>query len=143
MQILRAIALGLAAIVTIASGGCRPGAGPAAPGAPVTVRLAYFPNVTHAAALVGTANGAFAKALGPGVTLDERTFNAGPAEIEALFADEVDIGYVGPGPAVNGFLKSHGKALRIIGGASSGGAGLIVRGDSGIADVKGLGGKRV
>lgn len=110
---------------------------------PVTLRLAYFPNVTHGVALVGLGRSFFAGALGTGVKLEEQTFNAGPAEIEALFADQVDIGYVGPGPAVNGYLKSKGKALQIVAGAASGGASLVVRADSGIADIKGLGGKKV
>src|SRR5687767_11925155 len=87
-----------------------------------TVRLAFFPNVTHAVALVGTARGAFAGSVGSGVKIEEQVFNAGPAEIEALFGDQIDIGYIGPGPALNGYLKSRGKALRIIAGASSGGA---------------------
>src|SRR5258706_15305364 len=88
-----------------------------APQSKRAIRLAYFPNVTHAVALVGSANGAFARAVGPNVQIQEQTFNAGPAEIEALFAGQVDVGYVGPGPALNGFLKSRGKALRIIAGA--------------------------
>src|SRR5947207_1587196 len=88
----------------------------------VEVRLAFFPNVTHAVALVGTGRGTFTQALGAGVKLEEQTFNAGPAEIEALFGDQVDIGYIGPGPAINGFLKSKGKALQIVAGAASGGA---------------------
>ena len=107
-----------------------------------TLRLAFFPNVTHAVALVGTARGTFANALGPGIKLEQQVFNAGPAEIEALFGDQIDIGYIGPGPALNGFLKSKGKALRIIAGASSGGASLVVRADSGITTIAGLAGKR-
>jgi len=107
------------------------------------VRLAFFPNVTHAVALVGTGSGAFTKALGPDVVLEERVFTAGPAEIEALFAGEVDIGYIGPGPALNGYLKSRGKALRIIAGASSGGAGLVVHKDARIARIEDLAGKKV
>jgi NitT/TauT family transport system substrate-binding protein len=110
---------------------------------PVTVHLAYFPNVTHGVALVGAGRGIFSGAFGSDAKVEEQTFNAGPAEIEALFADQVDIGYVGPGPAINGFLKSNGKALQIIAGAASGGAALVVRSDSGIADIKGLAGKRV
>lgn len=129
--------------------GCGPrsnngsGGGGAAGSGPTTIRLAFFPNVTHAVALVGTGNGAFAKAVGPEAKLEERSFTAGPAEIEALFANEVDIGYLGPGPALNGFLKSRGAALRIIAGASSGGAGLVVRRDAGIAKIADLAGKRV
>ncbi len=119
------------------------GKGNVAAATPITVHLAYFPNVTHAAALVGTGSGDFAKALGSNVKIDEQSFAAGPAEIEALFANNVDIGYIGPGPAVNGYLKSRGTLLRIIAGASSGGAALVVRKDAGVTDVKSLGGKRV
>ena len=108
-----------------------------------TVHLAFFPNVTHAVALVGTGRGTFAQALGPTVKLEEQVFSAGPSEIEAVFGNQVDIGYIGPGPAVNGYLRSHGEALKVIAGASSGGTALVVRNDSGIADVKGLAGKRV
>jgi len=110
---------------------------------PLTIHLAYFPNVTHAVALVGTAKSMFAGAVGSNVTIDEQSFTAGPSEIEALFANAVDIGYIGPGPAINGYLKSKGKALRVIAGASSGGAGLVVRNGAGITDIKSLAGKRV
>ncbi len=110
--------------------------------APATVRLAYFPNLTHAVALVGTANGLFQKALGPNITLDVKTFNAGPALIEALFAGEIDIGYVGPNPAINGYVKSKGAALRIIAGASSGGALFIVRPEAKIKTLADLAGKK-
>src|SRR5688500_7655875 len=79
-----------------------------------TVRLAYFPNVTHGVALVGVGRGTFAKALGDDTKLETQVFTAGPAEIEALFAGAVDIGYIGPGPAINGYLKSKGQALKII-----------------------------
>lgn len=119
------------------------GVGKTASAGPVQVRLAFFPNVTHAAALVGTGDGTFKKALGQEATLEERTFTAGPAEIEALFAGEVDLGYIGPGPAVNGYLKSKGEALKIIAGASSGGAALVRRGDVDIKSVADLAGKRV
>ena len=93
---------------------------------PVTVRLAYFPNLTHAAALVGVERGTFQQALGNN-KLKSVIFNAGPAEITALFADQVDIGYIGPNPAITGYVQSHGQALRIIAGAASGGAFFIVR----------------
>src|SRR5438270_6045640 len=77
---------------------------------PLTVRLGYFPNLTHAVALVGVARGTFKSALGSNVKLETKIFNAGPSEIEALFANEIDIGYVGPSPAINGYVKSHGQA---------------------------------
>ena len=110
---------------------------------PVTLRLAYFPNVTHAPALVGVKDGTFTKELGGNVTLSAKTFNAGPAVIEALFAGEIDIAYIGPNPAVNGFIKSNGEALRIIAGATSGGAALVVRPGSGIEQPKDFAGKKV
>ncbi len=135
------------ALAFVAAAGCGPkeGSEPAngSDSGITTVHLAFFPNVTHAAALVGTGRGTFAQALGTGVKVEEQVFNAGPSEIEAIFGSQVDIGYIGPGPAVNGFLKSHGSALKVIAGASSGGASLVVRSDSGITDIKGLAGKRV
>lgn len=108
----------------------------------VTVRLGYFPNLTHTVALVGVARGTFKAALGPNVSLETKTFNAGPALIEALFANQIDIGYVGPNPAINGYVKSQGAALRIIAGASSGGALFIVRPGANIKSVKDLAGKK-
>jgi NitT/TauT family transport system substrate-binding protein len=92
---------------------------------PITVHLAYFPNLTHAVALVGVARGTFQHAIGSN-HLDTKTFNAGPDLINALLAGSIDIGYVGPNPAINGYVTSHG-GLRIISGAASGGAMLIVR----------------
>ena len=112
-------------------------------GAGERVRIAYFPNVTHAAAMVGLEQGFFAAALGPEVAIDAKVFKAGPAEIEALFAGEIDLGYVGPGPAITGFVRSKGRALRVIAGSAMGGASLIVRPDAGIESVKDLSGKRL
>src|SRR5205823_13022739 len=80
----------------------------------VDLRLGYFPNLTHATALVGVANGIFAKDLGPNVTLQTKTFNAGPAAVEALFANSLDITYVGLNPALNAFQLSNGQAVRLI-----------------------------
>ncbi|HZO71356.1 MAG TPA: ABC transporter substrate-binding protein [Ktedonobacteraceae bacterium] len=111
-------------------------------GSSLTVHLGYFPNLTHAVALVGVARGTFQQALGPNVTLDTKTFNAGPALIEALFAGDIDIGYVGPNPAINGYVKSKGQALRIIAGASSGGALFIVRPGAHIETPQDLNGKK-
>lgn len=124
-------------------GGTKAADGGAGKGAVTTIRLAFFPNVTHAAALYGTGSGDFAKAFGDAAKIEERVFTAGPAEIEALFAGEVDLGYIGPGPAVNGYLKSRGEALKIVAGAASGGASLVSRSDLKIAGVKDLAGKRV
>jgi len=110
---------------------------------PITVNLGYFPNLTHAVALVGVERSTFQNALGPNVKLATKIFNAGPALIEALFAGDIDIGYVGPSPAINGYVKSHGEALRIIAGAASGGALLIVRPGANIQTAKDLANKKI
>lgn len=110
---------------------------------PIAVNLAYYPNLTHAVALVGVERGTFQNALGPNVKLQSKIFNAGPAEIEALFAGAVDIGYIGSGPAINGYVKSHGQALRILAGASSGGALFIVRPGANIQTAKDLANKKI
>ncbi|HEV7237182.1 MAG TPA: ABC transporter substrate-binding protein [Ktedonobacteraceae bacterium] len=109
----------------------------------VTVHLGYFPNITHAVALVGVERGTFKNALGPNVNLQTTTFSAGPALIEALFANQIDIGYVGPNPAINGYVKSHGAALRIIAGASSGGALFVVRPGANIKTAADLANKKL
>jgi len=108
-----------------------------------TIRVGAFPNITHAQAMVGKANGWFDKAMGPGVKVQWTSFNAGPAAIEALFAGAIDMTYVGPNPAINGYVRSGGEALRVVAGAASGGASLIVRNDSGIQKPEDFHGKRV
>ncbi|GGJ78852.1 lipoprotein [Pilimelia anulata] len=90
------------------------------------LRLGYFPNITHAPALVGVNRGLFQQALG-GTKLEPKTFNAGPAAIEALFSGALDATYIGPNPTINGWAQSKGSALRIIAGSTSGGAGLVVK----------------
>jgi len=110
---------------------------------PVVVRVGYFPNLTHAQALVGRAGGQFEKAVGPGVQIEWKAFNAGPAAIEAIFADAIDLTYVGPNPAVTGYVRSQGAAVRVIAGAASGGASLVVRQGAGIEKASDFHGKRV
>ena len=95
------------------------------------LRLGHFPNVTHAQALWGRATGRFEKTVG--VPIRWTQFNAGPSAVEALFADAIDASYVGPNPAINGFIKSQGRSFVIVAGAASGGAALVVRADAGIA----------
>ncbi|MBU0547947.1 MAG: ABC transporter substrate-binding protein [Candidatus Omnitrophica bacterium] len=109
----------------------------------VGMRVGYFPNITHSQAIVGMANGSFQKELGRDVKIDVKIFNAGPYVIEAMFAGKLDLAYIGPNPAINGYIKSNGEALRIVAGASSGGAALVVRKDSGIKEVKDLHKKRI
>ena len=110
---------------------------------PTVLRVGYFPNVTHAQALVGRANGQFEKALGSGVQVEWKAFNAGPAAIEALFANAIDLAYVGPNPTVAGYARSQGEAVRVIAGAASGGASLVVRKDAGIKSASDFHGKKV
>jgi len=108
-----------------------------------TIRVGAFPNITHSQAMVGKANGFFERALGPGVKIEWKTFNAGPGAIEALFAGAIDMTYIGPNPAIQGYVRSNGEALRIIAGATSGGASLVVRRDSGIEKPEDFHGRRV
>jgi NitT/TauT family transport system substrate-binding protein len=108
-----------------------------------TIRVGAFPNITHAQAMVGKANGWFDKAIGPNVKIQWTSFNAGPSAIEALFAGAIDMTYVGPNPAINGYVRSNGEALRVVAGAASGGASLIVRNDAGIQGPQDFHGKRV
>ena len=96
---------------------------------PVTLRLGYFGNVTHAPALVGLEGGGFEAALAENVTLETSVFNAGPAAVEAIFSGALDASFIGPNPAINAFAQSDGDAIRIVAGTASGGAFLVVRPD--------------
>jgi NitT/TauT family transport system substrate-binding protein len=94
-----------------------------------TLNFGFFPNVTHAPALVAIGEGLLQGALGDGVELDTFTFNAGTDAIEALFAGSIDITLIGPNPAINGFAQSNGEALRVVSGSTSGGAYFVVTPD--------------
>jgi NitT/TauT family transport system substrate-binding protein len=106
-----------------------------------SVRIGYFGNLTHGTALVGNKKGLFQKELG-GTEAKYAVFNAGPSEIEALNSGSLDIGFIGPSPAVNGYTKSGGKNLRIIGGSASGGVKLVVDPDK-VKSLKDVEGKRI
>src|SRR5260370_24740449 len=110
---------------------------------PAVLRVGDFPNVTHAQALVGRANGQFEKTLGPGVRVEWKAFNAGPSAIEALFANAIDLTYVGPNPTVTGYVRSQGEAVRVIAGAASGGASLVVGEGSGIKSASDFHGQKL
>jgi len=107
-----------------------------------TLRIGYFPNINHAQAVIGFGNGDFQKALGSNIKVQTFIFNAGPSAIEALLAKRIDVTYVGSNPPVNGYVVSDGKALRIIAGATSGGASFVVRNDAGINSPKDFAGKK-
>lgn len=104
------------------------------------LRIGYFPNVNHAQAVIGLGRGDFQKALSD-VEVRTQVFNAGPSAIEALFANQVDATYIGPNPAINGYVRSEGD-LRIVAGAASGGAIFVVRNDVGIESAEDFAGKR-
>ena len=117
------------------------------------LRLGYFPNLNHAQVIIGLANGHFQKALsenstgsgeegGEDISIEEYVFSAGPSAIEALYAGQIDVAYVGPNPAINGYLASNGEGIRIISGSASGGAVFVVRNDTGIQSTSDLGGKK-
>lgn len=110
--------------------------------APTSLRLGFFPNLTHGPALVGLQHGELQKALAP-LTVDAKPFNAGPPAMEALFAGALDACYVGPAPAINGYLRSHGEALVIVAGVAINGAGLVVRKEAGIHGPADLHGKKL
>jgi NitT/TauT family transport system substrate-binding protein len=109
----------------------------------VVIRAGHFPNITHSQALIGKAQGTFERALAPEAKIDWKVFNAGPSAIEALFAGEIDLTYIGPNPAISGYVRSNGEALRIVAGATSGGAALIVRADAGITKAEDFRGKKI
>ena len=150
MKTLRLAALLAAALLSTAGCATSGSVNVAAFAAPVSstsggtpaaeLRLGYFPNITHATAVYGDATGVFQDALG-GTRLTTSQFTAGPAAVEALFAGSLDAAYLGPNPTVNAFAKSSGKAVRIVAGATSGGASLVVR--PGIDDVEDLAGARI
>lgn len=107
-----------------------------------TVNMGYFNNITHAQALLMKAEGKLESSFGEDITVKWNAFNAGPAEVEALFSGAIDIGYIGPVPAINANVKSNGDVV-ILSSATKGGAVLVGRKGSGIKDVKDLSGKVV
>lgn len=142
----RALAVVVAAIAALAlAAGCSraqeaPSSAPVADQGPAQqLRLGYFPNITHAGALIGVQNGLFAQNLGQ-TKLATQTFNAGPEETAALLGNSIDIGFIGSGPAINAY-KQNPDGVRVISGATSGGAQLVVR--PGITGPQQLLGKKI
>ncbi|RMW35074.1 MAG: ABC transporter substrate-binding protein [Nitrosopumilus sp.] len=107
------------------------------------IRIAYFPNIGHAIPIVGMEKGFFAEHLGEDVKIETKVFDSGPQAIESLFANSVDLAYVGPGPAINGFLNSNNQNVKILAGAASGGASFIVHPDSQINSAADFAGKKI
>jgi NitT/TauT family transport system substrate-binding protein len=141
-RVARRLVATLAAVaLTTFAAACGTGTGGAGGDGPSEVRLGFFPNITHATALVGVEKGLYAKHLGGGTTLKTSTFNAGPAAIEAIFSGAIDATYIGPNPAINAWAKSKGQAIKIVAGAASGGVFLVVK--PGIDSADDLKGKKI
>ena len=115
---------------------------------PVVIRVGHFPNITHAQGVIAqglsrTGQGWFEKRLGPDVKIEWYVYNAGPSAMEAIFARSIDLTYVGPNPALNAHLKSQGEEIRIVAGACSGGAALVIQADGRIKTDADFRGKKI
>ncbi len=110
---------------------------------PVVLRVGHFPNVTHAQGVIAHRNGWFEQRLGPDVKIQWFVYNAGPSAMEAIFANSIDLTYVGPSPALNAYSKSRGDEVRILAGAANGGAALVVQPDGRIKVPADFRGKKV
>jgi sulfonate transport system substrate-binding protein len=142
------LACGALLVVGCSSGGSSSSASSAASGgsatsaaasAPVTVRLGYLANITHAPALIAVKNGYFGKELGSAGTVKTTVFTSGTQETTAILAGQLDAAYVGPNPAINAWQKSSGAAIKIISGVATGGASIVVKPSvTSAAQLKGL-----
>lgn len=105
-----------------------------------TIRVAFFPNIGHIAAIVGIEHGFHEY---DSTKIETKLFDSGPQVIESIFAKSIDLAYVGPSPVINGFLKSSGNDVVILAGAASGGASFIVHPNSDINSPSDFAGKRI
>ena len=107
------------------------------------IRVAFFPSIVHAVPIVGMETQTFANNLDDDLNIEVKIFDSGPQVIESIFSNSVDIAYVGPGPVINGFLKSDGNDLKILAGAANGGASFVIQKNSGLELIENYSGKRV
>tara|TARA_Y100000590_G_scaffold23037_1_gene26532 strand:- start:1079 stop:2107 length:1029 start_codon:yes stop_codon:yes gene_type:complete len=107
------------------------------------IRVAFFPSIIHAVPIVGIENQTFANNLDNDMEIEIKVFDSGPQVIESIFSNSVDVAYVGPGPVINGFLKSDGNDLKILAGAANGGASFVIQKESGLDSIDNFSGKRV
>src|SRR5271169_5250095 len=144
-RVMAAVAVGAALLLAAGCSSSSSSSDPAASGSggsgggsPVTVRLGFLTNITHASALVGLKEGFFTKDLGSAGTLKATAFSTGTEETTALLAGQLDAAYVGPNPAINAWQKSDGSAIKIISGAATGGASIVVaKGITSASQLKG------
>jgi len=112
------------------------------------IRVGHFPNITHAQGVIAHAmtrqgRGWFEERLGADAKIEWFVYNAGPSAMEAIFANSIDLTYVGPGPALNAYTKSKSDEIRLIAGAANGGAGLVVQSDSNLKTPADFRGKKI
>ena len=112
------------------------------------IRVGHFPNITHAQGVIAHAlsrqgKGWFEQRLGEGTKIEWFVYKAGPSAMEAIFADSIDLTYVGPGPALNAYTKANGEEIRLIAGAANGGAGLVVQADQNLKAPANFHGKKI
>ena len=144
---MRKPVLGAFAAATLLLAGCGSATSPSGSGssgsasAPVTLRLGFLANITHASALIGVEKGFFTSALGKAGKLSTTVYNSGTQETTAILAGQIDAAYVGPNPAINAWQKSGGTAIKIVSGAATGGASVVVK--PGITSAAQLKGKSV
>ena len=107
------------------------------------IRVAFFPSILHVVPIVGMETQTFADNLDDDLDIEVKIFDSGPQVIESIFSNSVDIAYVGPGPVINGYLKSDGDDLQILAGAANGGASYVIQKNSGLELIENYSGKRV
>src|SRR5437870_4587240 len=112
------------------------------------IRVGHFPNITHAQGVIAhtlsrQGKGWFEQRLGEGTKIEWFVCNAGPSAMEAIFANSIDLSYVGPGPALNAYTKANGEEIRLIAGAANGGAGLVVQADQNLKAPADFHGKKI
>ncbi len=107
------------------------------------IRIAFFPSIIHAVPIVGMENQTFSKNLDTDLDIQVKIFDSGPQVIESIFSNSVDLAYVGPGPVINGYLKSDGKDLKILASAANGGASFVIQKNSGLESIENYPGKRI
>ncbi|MHA3775090.1 ABC transporter substrate-binding protein [Verrucomicrobiota bacterium sgz303538] len=138
----------IASAIALLGAACQRNPGSGTEGGKQILRVGHFPNITHAQALVARQMATegkdwFGERLGPGVEIQWYVYNAGPSAMEAIFANSIDLTYVGPNPVLTAYDKSRGEEIRVIAGAANGGAALVVPADGRISKPEDFRGKKL